>query len=160
MHRRGPPASASRECNNAVCVFSPNCTDISQSNSSVRYCTQPWPTSAFQGNYCKSQADSGIFAMGYSVRSATHRYTRWMRWNGTSLAVHPDGWLDGTAATANLLGQVSASSVVIVVVLAEYRLWFPLLTNNLPTTGNLLTGNLLLLAGAVRSYWRRWDGPR
>lgn len=41
-----------------------------------------WPTSAFQGNYCKPTADAAIFAMGYSVRSATHRYTRWMRWNG------------------------------------------------------------------------------
>ena len=65
----------------------------------------PWPTSAFQGNYCKSQADAAIFAMGYSVRSATHRYTRWMHWDGSALAVRPDGWLDGAVATANLLGE-------------------------------------------------------
>ena len=42
-----------------------------------------WPTSAYEKNYCKSSPVSGIFAMGYSLRSADYRYTRWMRWNGT-----------------------------------------------------------------------------
>lgn len=61
-----------------------------------------WPTSAYEKNYCKSSAVSDIFAMGYSVRSENMRYTRWMRWNGTALAVHADGWLDDSAATSSL----------------------------------------------------------
>ena len=64
-----------------------------------------WPTSAFEKNYCKSDATSAIFAMGYSLRSENMRYTRWMRWNGTALAVHPDGWLDDDDATPSLLGE-------------------------------------------------------
>ena len=61
-----------------------------------------WPTSAYEKNYCKSAAPSDIFAMGYSVRSEHMRYTRWMRWNGTALAVSADGWLDDSASTISL----------------------------------------------------------
>jgi hypothetical protein len=92
-----------------------------------------WPTGAYEKNYCKSSPVSGIFAMGYSLRSADYRYTRWMRWNGTvssqastccvidmrviyvssltdclwvqTLAVLPDGWLDDSSATPSLLGE-------------------------------------------------------
>ena len=61
-----------------------------------------WPTSAYEKNYCKSSSVSDIFAMGYSLRSKNMRYTRWMRWNGTTLAVREDGWLDDSAATPSL----------------------------------------------------------
>jgi hypothetical protein len=61
-----------------------------------------WPTSAYEKNYCKSSSVTDIFAMGYSLRSANMRYTRWMRWNGTALAVREDGWLDDSAATPSL----------------------------------------------------------
>ena len=61
-----------------------------------------WPTSAYEKNYCKNSAVSDIFAMGYSLRSENMQYTRWMRWNGTALAVHADGWLDDSAATSSL----------------------------------------------------------
>ena len=37
-------------------------------------------------NYCKSQADSDIGWMGYSVRDVNLRYTLWLAWDGLALA--------------------------------------------------------------------------
>jgi len=45
-------------------------------------------------NPCTQVSDHNLSVMGYSARSADARYTRWMKWNGSSLAVQ--SW-DGAA---------------------------------------------------------------
>lgn len=62
-----------------------------------------WAIPAFEKNYCKSNKPESIWAMGLSVRSTTHRYTRWMRWDTTKLAVETKGWIDGAGSDPSVL---------------------------------------------------------
>ena len=47
---------------------------------------------------CNNVQKADFWAMGYSVRVDAWRFTRWLRWNGTSLAVD---WDDGARAGAH-----------------------------------------------------------
>ena len=96
----GLPPSAGTEGTDLSPLFRGGAVDKAAAYAQYPACFAPGAPAGFDRARlnCNNVPKEDFYAMGYSVRVDSYRFTRWLRWNGTALGVN---WDDGDRAGAH-----------------------------------------------------------